>query len=142
VKAQRIKLAQTAALGYRKTKAGPRMMLITSRGTRRWVLPKGGVKPGREPYEAAADEAYEEAGIAGRVSRNCIGVYGYHKANHKNGAHCTVRVYPIKVTTQLPDWPERKERRREWVAFEVAASRVREKDLKKIIRSFYRSLQF
>ena len=117
------------------------MMLITSKGTRRWVLPKGGIKPSRKPYESAADEAFEEAGITGRISRNCIGVYGYQKSNKKHGAYCTVRVYPMKVTAVLPDWPERKERRREWVAFEVAASRVREKGLKKIIRSFRVSLK-
>ncbi len=141
VKAHRIKLAQSATLGYRWTKAGPKMMLVTSKGTRRWVLPKGGVKPGRKPYESAADEAFEEAGITGRISRNCIGVYGYHKSNDKQGAHCTVRVYPMKVRAVLPEWPERKERRREWVGFEIAASRVREKELKKIIRSFYGTLK-
>lgn len=141
MKAQRIKLAQSATLGYRWTKWGPQLILITSKGTRRWVLPKGGIKPSQKPHEAAVEEAFEEAGITGRISRNCIGVYGYQKANHKLGAYCTVRVYPMKVTAQLPDWPERKERRREWVAFDVAASRVREKDLKRIIQSFYRSLK-
>jgi len=141
VKEQRIKLAQSAALGYRRTKSGPQMMLVTSKGTRRWVLPKGGIKPGQESHEAAAEEAFEEAGITGRITRNCIGIYGYQKANHKRGAYCTVRVHAMKVTAQLPDWPERKERRREWVAFDVAASRVKEKELKKIIRSFYRSLK-
>jgi len=117
------------------------MMLITSKGTRRWVLPKGGIKPGRKCFESAADEAFEEAGITGQMSRNCIGIYGYQKSDKKYGVHCTVRVYPMKVTAMLPDWPERNERRREWVAFEVASSRVREKDLKKMIRSFHSSLK-
>lgn len=116
-------------------------MLVTSKGTRRWVLPKGGVKPNRKSYDSAAEEAYEEAGITGRISRNCIGVYGYQKADHRHRAYCRVRVYPMKVTMVLPDWPERSERRREWVPLDVAASRVREKDLKKIIRSFHVSLE-
>jgi 8-oxo-dGTP pyrophosphatase MutT (NUDIX family) len=136
----RIKIAQSAVLGYRWTKAGPQMMLVTSKGTRRWVVPKGGVKSGLKAHESAAYEAFEEAGILGRVSRRCVGVYGYHKTNHKQGAYCTVKVYPMKVTDQLPDWPERRLRRREWVSFTVAAARVREKDLKKIIQSFHRAL--
>ncbi len=134
-------LAQAATLGYRRTPAGPVVLLVTSKGTRRWILPKGGIKSGRTPHEAAADEAFEEAGVTGRISRTCIGVYGYRKSNHKRGVYCTVRVYPMKVTAQLPDWPERGERRREWVPFDIAAARVRERDLKKIIRSFYRSIQ-
>lgn len=141
MKARRIKLAQSAALVYRWTQNGPRMILVTSKGTRRWVVPKGGIKPGRKPHESAAEEAFEEAGVAGRISRSCIGVYGYRKANHRFGAHCMVRVYPMKLTAQLANWPERKQRRREWVAFDVAAVRVRERDLKKIIQSFYRSLK-
>lgn len=141
LKARRIKLAQSAALVYRWTKTGPRMILVTSKGTRRWVVPKGGIKPGRKPHHSAADEAVEEAGVTGRISRTCIGVYGYRKTNHKYGAYCMVRVYPMKLTAQLSDWPERKQRRREWVAFDVAAARVRERDLKKIIQSFYRSLK-
>jgi 8-oxo-dGTP pyrophosphatase MutT (NUDIX family) len=117
------------------------MILVTSKGTRRWVVPKGGIKPGRGPHQSAADEAVEEAGVTGRISRTCIGVYGYRKTNHKYGAYCMVRVYPMKLTAQLSEWPERKQRRREWVAFDVAAARVRERDLKKIIQSFYRSLK-
>lgn len=140
VKERRTILVQSATLGYRWSKAGPQVMLVTSKATRRWILPKGGIKLGRKPDESAAEEAYEEAGIIGRISRTCIGLYAYRKSGHRLGAHCTVRVYPMKVTSQLPDWPERKERRREWVAFDIAAARVREKDLKKIIRSFYRSL--
>ena len=139
--ARRIRLAQSAALVYRWTQTGPRMLLVTSKGTRRWVVPKGGIKPGRRPHESAAEEAFEEAGVSGRIARSCIGVYGYRKTNRGYGAYCMVRVYPMKLTAQLANWPERKQRRREWVAFDVAAARVRERDLKKIIQSFYRSLK-
>lgn len=141
MKTRRVIVEQSATLAYRWSKAGPRMVMVTSKGTRRWILPKGGIKAGRAPYEAAADEALEEAGVTGPVSRTCIGVYGYHKANHRLGAYCTVRVFPMKVTAELPDWPERKERRREWVDFAIAAARVKERDLKKIILSFSRSLR-
>lgn len=116
------------------------MVLVTSKGTRRWVLPKGGIKSGRAPHEAAADEAFEEAGVTGRISRTCIGVYGYQKSNQRPAVYCRVRVYPMKVTAELPDWPERAQRRREWVTFDVAAARVKEKDLKKIILLYRRSL--
>ena len=112
------------------------MLLITSRETRRWVLPKGGIIPGMTPFESAAAEAFEEAGIAGAVDRRCIGVYGYAKPRIEGSAYCTVRVYPMKVTTQYADWPERRERQRKWMTLDAASGRVRERALKKILTSF------
>jgi 8-oxo-dGTP pyrophosphatase MutT (NUDIX family) len=129
-------LAQSAVLPYRRGRRGLEVLLITSRETRRWVLPKGGIMPGMTPYESAAEEAFEEAGIVGRVDRRCIGVYGYGKVRDKDRAYCTVRVYPMKVTALYADWPERRERQRKWMTFDTASACVRERELKRILTSF------
>lgn len=92
--------------------------------------------PGMTPSESAAEEAFEEAGIRGHVDRRCAGVYGYGKLRGEDTAYCTVKVYPMKVTTQYADWPERRERQRRWMTFDAASARVREPGLKKILMCF------
>ena len=139
VNGKRIRLPQSAVLPFRRGRRGLEVLLITSRETRRWVLPKGGIKPGMTPCESAAEEAFEEAGIVGRVDHRCIGVYGYGKLRDKGSAYCTVRVYPMKVTAQYADWPERRERERKWMTFDAASAGVRERGLKRILRSFHAS---
>jgi 8-oxo-dGTP pyrophosphatase MutT (NUDIX family) len=119
VNGKSMRIPQSAALPYRRGRRGLEVLLITSRETRRWVLPKGGIMPGMTPYESAAEEAFEEAGIAGRVDRRCIGVYGYRKLRDKGMPYCTVRVYPM--------------------TFDAASARVRERGLKKILTSFHTS---
>jgi 8-oxo-dGTP pyrophosphatase MutT (NUDIX family) len=94
---------------------------------------------GMTPRESAANEAFEEAGIVGRVDRRCVGVYSYGKLRNEGRAYCTVRVYPMKVTAQHADWPERSERQRMWMTFGEARSRVRERGLKNILTSFHAS---
>jgi 8-oxo-dGTP pyrophosphatase MutT (NUDIX family) len=139
VNGKSMRIPQSAALPYRRGRRGLEVLLITSRETRRWVLPKGGIMPGMTPYESAAEEAFEEAGIAGRVDRRCIGVYGYRKLRDKGMPYCTVRVYPMKVNALYADWPERRERQRKWMTFDAASARVRERGLKKILTSFHTS---
>jgi len=135
---QRWYIEQSAALPYRWARAGLEVMLVTSRTTRRWVLPKGSIGNGLTAYEAAVLEAYEEAGVDGRIGRSCIGVYGYTKRNEKKQKRCLVKVFPLRVACVLPDWPERRQRRRQWVDFRTAAARVQEVSLKKIMVSFER----
>ena len=69
---------QYAALPWRNAQ-GFEILLITSRETRRWVIPKGWPMPGNSPAESAAQEAYEEAGIRGKIAVQAIGHYGYRK---------------------------------------------------------------
>jgi 8-oxo-dGTP pyrophosphatase MutT (NUDIX family) len=102
------------------------------------VLPKGSIGNGLTAYEAAVLEAYEEAGVDGRIGRSCIGVYGYTKRNEKKQKRCLVKVFPLRVACVLPDWPERRQRRRQWVDFRTAAARVQEVSLKKIMVAFER----
>lgn len=112
-------------------------MLITSRETKRWVIPKGNIQSSRAPHYAAALEAEEEAGIRGMVCPIPLGSYRYRK-RRANGASlmADVDVFPLAVTLELPDWKERAERERRWFTLAQAADAVDEPDLSELIRSF------
>ena len=127
---------QYAALPWRD-KGGLEVLLVTSRETRRWVIPKGWPMKNKKPHAAAAREALEEAGVTGRVLKRPIGVYSYIK-RLKNGAplQCSVDVFPLKVTGQLTRWREQGERTGRWFSVEEAAEAVEEPDLQALIRGF------
>lgn len=129
-------ISQSAVIAYRKGKKGLEVLLVTSRDTRRWVLPKGGVEPGLSPAQSAAKEAWEEAGVEGKVAKAAVGSYRYIKPDLPDTPACTVEVFPMEVTEVLSEWPEKRERRREWLSPQAAAKRVDEKKLKKILRDF------
>ena len=114
-----------------------RILLITSRGTGRWVIPKGNVPSGVSPHEAAALEAHEEAGIVGAVCPTPIGSYRYRKRRN-NGASLMVdvSVFPLAVTQELHAWKEKDQRERRWFTLTEAAKAVDEEDLRDLIRSF------
>lgn len=133
-------IAQSAVLAYRQRLSGPEVLLITSKFTRRWVLPKGMIEPGMKPHESAAKEAFEEAGIIGDVASRRIGVFRYMKAGRQELRPCLVSVFPMKVKRELRDWPERRQRRRAWMRLEVALRRVREPQLKQILCTFFAKL--
>ena len=126
---------QVAALCWRKHRDGIEVLLITSRDTGRWVLPKGWPMDGRSGPEAAAVEAWEEAGVEGRVATETLGFFGYDKTIAPDIAHpCMVSVYPLRVATLSRRFPERKERRRKWFAVEIAARKVAEPELRALLR--------
>lgn len=127
---------QSAVIPYRRHKNGMEVLLITSRDSGRWVLPKGHVEPDLTARESAAKEAYEEAGIEGVVAKRCVGVYRYAKTDGKGPDECRVEVYPMEVRNQLDDWPEKDCRRRAWMDVGEAARRVDEKKLGKLLLSF------
>ncbi|MEJ1991621.1 MAG: NUDIX hydrolase [Maritimibacter sp.] len=129
---------QVAALCYRKKKGRKEVLLITTRGTGRWMLPKGWPMDGKTGAEAARIEAWEEAGVrSGTVSRRPVGVFDYMK-NHDDGLvePCTATVYPIKVDKVLKDYPESGERKRKWVGIEKAAKMVDEDSLSELLLDF------
>ncbi len=128
---------QVAALPWRIGEAGIEIMLITSRDTGRWVLPKGWPEA-REPLsEAAAREAQEEAGVAGTISHIEAGRYFYAKALASGQeVPCEVLVYSLQVSQMADRWKERHERERRWFAGGEAARAVAEPDLGEIIASF------
>jgi 8-oxo-dGTP pyrophosphatase MutT (NUDIX family) len=109
-----------------------RVVLMTSRETRRWVIPKGSPIKGLKPHKAAAREAFEEAGLIGDVSKKSIGSYEYQKRLGDVVEPCDVAVYLMAVRSQAPIWPEQGERDIEPVTFEEAALRVDEQGLKAI----------
>lgn len=128
---------QVAALPWRHGEAGVEVMMITSRETRRWVIPKGGRMVGKTDPQAAAQEAYEEAGIQGEILVNVVGHFRYDK-RLKSGAvqACVVAVYPLEVLIQLGAWPEDQQRQRRWMSQAEAADSVHEPDLADLIRQF------
>jgi predicted phosphate transport protein (TIGR00153 family) len=131
-------IRQIAVLPYRSNDAGlTEVMLITSRDTRRWVLPKGNRIKGLKNHEAASHEAYEEAGLIGIACPFAIGTYQYLK-NRKNGTSrpAIVDIFPFLVTTQLDEWPEQDERDVRWFAPADAAAAVDEPELSAILATF------
>lgn len=134
---------QCAALCYRfkKKSAAPEMLLITSRDTGRWVIPKGWPMEGKMCHEAAAREAYEEAGVKGGADPERIGFYVYDKAMDSGlKVECMVQVYPLVVLNMQKNFPEKGARKMEWVSFSEGANRVAEPMLKDIILSFEQRL--
>ncbi|MBC7985752.1 MAG: DUF47 family protein [Sphingomonadaceae bacterium] len=131
-------MRQIAALPYETDEAGAmRILLITSRDTRRWVIPKGNPIRGLAAHRAAEQEAFEEAGIRGIACPSSLGRYSYPKRRADGSARiATVDVFPLAVTGQAEDWPEQGERDVRWFSVEDAASAVDEPDLKSIIAAF------
>lgn len=105
-------------------------MLITSRETGRWVLPKGWAENDLTGAQLATKEAFEEAGIVGHAGSEPIGAYHYTKRLPDGEAvECLVEVFPLQVTQQLDVWPEAKQRRRAWFTLAQAAMLVAESEL-------------
>lgn len=131
-------IRQVAALPYRVEQDGSiRVMLITSRETQRWVIPKGNPIKGLRAHEAAAQEAYEEAGVEGIPCPALIGQYRYIKRRKSGLArNVDVDVFPFAVTGQADEWPEQDERTCAWFTLANAASAVDEPELKGIIAGF------
>jgi uncharacterized protein Yka (UPF0111/DUF47 family)/ADP-ribose pyrophosphatase YjhB (NUDIX family) len=117
-----------------------RILLVTSRENKRWVIPKGNPAPGMPPHAAAALEAEEEAGVQGMVCPTPLGSYRYRK-RRANGASLMldVDVFPLAVNRELPSWKEQSQRERRWFTLSEAADAVDEIDLRDLIRSFGRS---
>lgn len=112
-------------------------MLITSRGSGRWILPKGWPEAGETLWQSAARESFEEAGLHGETSQTEVGSYYYCKMlNTGFERRCEVRVFPIEVSRIDDRWPERGQRDRRWVSPEEAAKLVAEPDLAELILNF------
>lgn len=132
---------QYAALPFRRrSNFGTEVMLVTSRGTGRWIIPKGWPMTGKAPHAAAAREALEEAGVAGRISKEPIGSFS-HKKVLKEGrvVVCEVQVFPLEVTRQRHNWPEKGKREVQWFSPAEAAKAVQEPVLGKIIRKLQKA---
>jgi 8-oxo-dGTP pyrophosphatase MutT (NUDIX family) len=134
-------LRQVAALPYRIEGGSPdapvRVLLVTSRRTRRWVVPKGNLVVGMARHRAADREAEEEAGVLGRSRPAAIGSYRYRKRrNDGTSLLARVELFPLAVTAELANWKERHQRERRWFTLAEAAEAVEEPELRALIRGF------
>jgi 8-oxo-dGTP pyrophosphatase MutT (NUDIX family) len=111
------------------------VLLVTSRETARWIIPKGWPIKGLKPAKTAAREAYEEAGVRGDVSGRPLGRYVYEKRIEDRVAsfRCEVQVFPLLVKTQLKKWPESRQRKVRWFPVPEAAAVISDDDLRKLI---------
>lgn len=134
---------QYAALPWRMADGTLEVLLLTSRGTGRWVIPKGWPHDSMASARSAAQEAFEEAGIKGPVTRDAIGSYRYDKLRDGGEAvDCVVYVHALQVTRQLDEWPEKGQRDQQWFSREVAAKKVREPGLRDLILSYAPALPY
>jgi 8-oxo-dGTP pyrophosphatase MutT (NUDIX family) len=129
---------QVAALCWRRTGKGKlRILLVTSRDTGRWVVPKGWPMHNRTAAGSAEREAWEEAGVRGNLYPDSIGFYHYSKRlDRGRSIPCIVKLYPLEVTTRLKKYPEIGQRKAGWFSQKKAARKVREPDLAALIRTF------
>lgn len=130
---------QYAALCFRYASNGKdaEILLVTSRDSGRWIIPKGWPMKRKEPHEAAEIEAWEEAGVRGRARKKPVGRYTYLKMlDNGDVTPCIVDVFQIEVTEVDGKFKERGERRIDWVSPVEAARRVREIELKSLIVDF------
>lgn len=112
-----------------------RVLMVTSRDTGRWVMPKGWLMDGKKPWHAAEIEALEEAGAIGYISDEPVGVYHYLKRlDRRRRLHCRVTVYPMIVEKLQRRWKERKERKRHWFSPKKAARLVNERELAALLK--------
>jgi len=128
---------QYGALCWRLHRARVQFLLVTSRETRRWIIPKGWPMATRTPCEAAAIEAWEEAGVRGEVREDPLGAFGYLKVMTPIlSVPCAVSVFGLRVTAVERRYPEQDERRRKWFPVEKAMRRVAEPELRALMLEF------
>jgi len=129
-------LRQVAALPYRKDAADQiEVLLVSSRGKKRVIIPKGW-REGKRPWKAAENEAREEGGVVGKIRRRPIGYFEYWKRFADHFAPVRVDVYPLKVEKSLKRWPEKRQRVVKWLATADAATLVDEPRLITILKNF------
>ena len=125
---------QVAALPIRRSNSGAvEVLLVTSRETRRWVVPKGWPWRKVKNHDAAAGEAWEEAGVRGLANPKSIGSFTYDKRRKTGVRALKVHVYLLEVTEEAAVWPEQQQRQRNWFSLATAAGLVAEAELKDLL---------
>ncbi len=125
-------LKQSGVVPYRVKDGTTEVLLITSRNSQRWVVPKGGIVNRMSPHDSAAKEAWEEAGVIGQVNPNKFGSYKYRK----NGNIYCVQMYSLPVEVVAQEFPEAGHRMRKWVDINQAVGLVLQPSLKRILKQF------
>src|SRR5262249_21591095 len=130
-----MKTEQVGALCVRRQDDGScQVLLVTSRDTGRWIIPKGWKAKRLEDHEAAAREAREEAGVSGKVATKPIGNYSYPKIDGAKARTLRVAVYLMDVLRERDHWPEEAQRQRAWFDVREAIKMVREPRLRRLIK--------
>lgn len=125
---------QYGAVCWRMHRGKVEVLLITSRDTGRWIIPKGWPISGMTPADTAAREAWEEAGVEGEVLAEELGAFGYDKAlGPRHSVPCSVQVFGLRVAGLKDKFPEKRERRRKWFGLEKAARKVAEPELRQLL---------
>jgi 8-oxo-dGTP pyrophosphatase MutT (NUDIX family) len=132
---------QVGALPIRGTGDELRVLLVTSRETQRWIIPKGWRMRGRSNAEAAAQEAFEEAGVRGKVRTKPIGRYKYAKRLSGGVEDCKITTYLLEVTDELDAFPEMADRNRSWFTLDQAIEFADDEGLRDILRELEPKLQ-
>jgi 8-oxo-dGTP pyrophosphatase MutT (NUDIX family) len=133
---------QAAALPWRRSATGGvEYLLVTSRNTARWIVPKGWPMPRKSLAESAEQEAYEEAGVRGRIWKHELGRFGYMKRDGAIGSlPFTLLLFPLEVEQMLDEWPEQDERLRRWFSGDETREALQSQELANLIREFEAAL--
>ncbi len=128
---------QSSVIPYRFTDDGIEILIVGSGKNKHWVVPKGVAEPGMSLQDSACKEAWEEAGVDGKVSGLSVGSYNYTKW----GATCTTVVYPMQVLRELPteEWEE-SYRGRQWVSPAKAAKLLKQQELHPMVLTLNQQL--
>jgi 8-oxo-dGTP pyrophosphatase MutT (NUDIX family) len=130
---------QYGALPYRFTPmAALEILVVTTRQSRHWIVPKGWPIKRLTPSKSAAREAFEEAGVRGKIGARAIGNFTYKKTARQTDADANyeVKIFPLLVRRQSATWPEHGQRVVQWVEPEKAIALIREPELKSIVAKF------
>ena len=132
---------QYGALPWRRTSDGVEILLITTRNTRRWIVPKGWPDKALDAHECAAHEAYEEAGVIGDIAGGDLGAFT-HRKQLKSGQMitCRIHVFALEVTDACTDWTEKDQRDTRWCSVAEALKLVGDSGLRRIIEKFSRAI--
>lgn len=122
---------QSGVIPYRISHGKVEVMLISTRRSKNWVIPKGGISKAMTPADSAAKEAWEEAGVECQVNDNLLGTYKYRK----QGKIYTVEVFLLQVEAELSDWLEASTRVRQWLDVPTAAEQVKPAALKRLLKT-------
>ncbi len=122
---------QSAVVPFIKHNDEIKVVLITTSSSGKWTIPKGIVETPLSPEESAAKEAFEEAGVVGKVSSECIAEYEYRKW----GGNCKVKVFPLEVTELMTEWEEMGARERQVISIPHAIE-ISKPELKPVLTQF------
>lgn len=127
--------SQVAAIPIRRLDGRPEVLLVTTRGTGRWTVPKGWPLADSLGSECAAREAFEEGGVRGHVEPYSLGTFEYWKRTKKSRVYLQVTAFALHVEQVTLDWPERSERKRAWFSPDVASRLINNDDLSVLIKA-------